>query len=81
MESRFNTQTLITWVVMVLCAGLVLYPLVFLVQVALNTGDAQTWPPAQYGLDNFDGLLRAPKVAEYLARRGPGDRHGGADWL
>jgi len=62
MESRFNTQTLITWVVMVLCAGLVLYPLVFLVQVALNTGDAQTWPPAQYGLDNFDGLLRAPKV-------------------
>ena len=62
MESRFNTQTLITWVVMAICAGLVLYPLVFLVQMALNSGDAQTWPPAQYGLDNFDGLLRNPKI-------------------
>ena len=62
MASRFSAQTLITWVVMVICAGLVLYPLVFLVQMALNIGDAQSWPPEQYGLDNFDGLLRNPKV-------------------
>jgi iron(III) transport system permease protein len=62
MESRFSVQTLITWIVMVICAGLVLYPLVFLVQMALNIGDAQTWPPEHYGLNNFDGLLRNPKV-------------------
>ncbi|MBM3225425.1 MAG: iron ABC transporter permease, partial [Candidatus Tectomicrobia bacterium] len=62
MASRFNTQTLLTGVVMVICAGLVLYPLVFLVQVALNTGDPQAWPPEQYGIDNFDGLFRSPKV-------------------
>ncbi|MGE3539600.1 MAG: ABC transporter permease [Candidatus Tectimicrobiota bacterium] len=62
MESRFNTQTLLTWVVILICAGLVLYPLVFLVQVALNTGDPQAWPPEQYGVDNFDGLFRSPKV-------------------
>ena len=48
---------------MVFCAGLVLYPLVFFsCQMALNSGDAQTWPPEQYGLDNFDGLFRNPKI-------------------
>lgn len=62
MQSRFNAQTLITWGVMVFCAGLVLYPLAFLIQVALNTGDSQVWPPVQYGFDNFDGLFRSPKV-------------------
>jgi iron(III) transport system permease protein len=62
MFARVNVQALITAVVIVFCAGLVLYPLVFLGQVALNIGDAQTWPPEQYGLDNFDGLLRSPRV-------------------
>ena len=37
MAPRFSAQTLITWVVMVICAGLVLYPLVFLCCVMLAT--------------------------------------------
>jgi iron(III) transport system permease protein len=62
MVARFNTQTLITALVMLFCAGLVLYPMFFLGQVALNTGDPQQWPPEQYGVDNFDGIFRSPRV-------------------
>lgn len=57
-----NVQKLSTAVIILFCAGLVLYPLFFLGQVALNTGDPQAWPPEQYGIDNFDGLFRSPRV-------------------
>ena len=41
-----------------LVAGLlVLYPVVFLLQAALNTGDPEARPPTAYGFDNFAGLL------------------------
>jgi iron(III) transport system permease protein len=62
MAARFNTQTLLTALVMLFCAGLVLYPMFFLGQVALNTGDPQQWPPEQYGLGNFDGIFQSPKI-------------------
>jgi iron(III) transport system permease protein len=62
MLARFNTQTLLSALVMVFCAGLVLYPMFFLGQVALNTGDPQQWPPEEYGLGNFDGIFRSPTI-------------------
>jgi iron(III) transport system permease protein len=62
MVARLRTQTLITGLVMLFCAGLVLYPMFFLGQVALNTGDPQAWPPEEYGLDNFAGLFQSPRV-------------------
>ncbi|HEY7205557.1 MAG TPA: iron ABC transporter permease [Methylomirabilota bacterium] len=39
-------------------AILVLYPIVFLVQASLSTGDPQARPPEAYGLDNFTDLPR-----------------------
>jgi len=39
-------------------AILVLYPVVFLVQASLSTGDPQARPPEAYGLDNFTDLPR-----------------------
>ena len=46
-----------------LVAGLlVLYPVAFLLQAALNTGDPEARPPTEYGLDNFAGLLDYPQI-------------------
>jgi len=39
-------------------AILVLYPIYFLFQAALNVGDAEAKPPVEYGLDNFFALGR-----------------------
>jgi len=39
-------------------AILVLYPIVFLIQASLSTGDPQARPPEAYGLDNFADLGR-----------------------
>src|ERR1043166_9693606 len=41
---------------------LVLYPVGFLLQAALNTGDPEARPPTEYGLDNFAGLLAYPQI-------------------
>ncbi len=44
-------------------AGLfVLYPVAFLLQAALNTGDPEARPPTEYGFDNFAGLLAYPQI-------------------
>ncbi|MDR3535069.1 MAG: ABC transporter permease subunit, partial [Acetobacteraceae bacterium] len=44
------------------CSALVLYPLVFLVTESLNIGDAQTFPPDEYGLTNYTDLADEPRV-------------------
>jgi iron(III) transport system permease protein len=41
---------------------LVLYPVAFLLQAALNTGDPEARPPTEYGLENFAGLLAYPQI-------------------
>lgn len=51
-----------TFAVIFICAGFVIYPLLFLGLIAVNTGDPQAWPPRQYGLDNLDGLFRNPAI-------------------
>jgi iron(III) transport system permease protein len=55
-------QKLIFFVVVSVCGGFVLYPLAFLVLIALNTGPPAAWPPEQYGLANFAGLADSPAV-------------------
>ena len=55
-------QKLIFFVVVSVCGGFVLYPLAFLVLMALNTGPPTAWPPEQYGLANFAGLAHSPAV-------------------
>src|ERR1051325_9050229 len=46
-----------------LVAGLlVLYPVAFLLQAALNVGDPEARLPTEYGLDNFAGLLAYPQI-------------------
>jgi iron(III) transport system permease protein len=46
-----------------LVAGfLVLYPVFYLLQAALNTGDPEARPPTQYGFDNFAALLDYPQI-------------------
>jgi iron(III) transport system permease protein len=41
---------------------LVLYPVAYLLQAALNTGDPEARPPSEYGFDNFAGLLAYPQI-------------------
>jgi iron(III) transport system permease protein len=43
-------------------AVLVLYPVFYLLQAALDVGDPQTRPPTAYGLDNFAALLNYPQI-------------------
>jgi len=46
-----------------LVAGLlVLYPVAYLLQAALNIGDPEARPPTAYGFDNFAGLLAYPQI-------------------
>jgi iron(III) transport system permease protein len=55
-------QKLIFFVVVSVSGGFVLYPLAFLVLMALNTSPPTAWPPEQYGLANFTGLADSPAV-------------------
>jgi iron(III) transport system permease protein len=41
---------------------LVLYPVFFLFQAALDVGDPQVRPPTAYGLDNFSGIFAYPQI-------------------
>ena len=53
----------VTGALVALVAGiLVLYPVFFLLQAALDTGDPEARPPSAYGLDNFAGLLQYPQI-------------------
>jgi iron(III) transport system permease protein len=70
-ESKVAARLLASWkspqaiagaVVAVIAGLLVLYPVAFLLQAALNTGDPEARPPTEYGLDNFTGLLSYPQI-------------------
>jgi iron(III) transport system permease protein len=51
-----STPTLVGGAVAVVAAALVLYPIYFLFQAALNVGDPEAKPPTDYGFDNFVNL-------------------------
>jgi len=52
----FSAPALAGALVAIVAGLLVLYPVAFLLQAALNTGDPEARPPTQYGLENFARL-------------------------
>src|SRR3954449_6593450 len=61
--ARWRSPQALAGAFVALVAGLfVLYPVVFLLQAALNTGDPEARPPTEYGLGNFAGLLAYPQI-------------------
>src|SRR5256714_10569504 len=59
---NFPPQALAGALVALVAGLLVLYPVAFLLQAALNTGDPEARPPAEYGFENFAGLLAYPQI-------------------
>jgi iron(III) transport system permease protein len=48
--------------VAVVAGLLVLYPVFYLLQAALNVGDQDARPPTEFGFENFAGLLAYPQI-------------------
>ncbi len=60
-----RSQGIEKWIaplLLLFCGVLVLYPLVYLVTESLNIGDAQTFPPEEFGVGNYTDLFEEPKV-------------------
>jgi iron(III) transport system permease protein len=57
-----SAQQLAGYGVAAVAAVLVLYPVFFLFQAALDVGDPQVRPPTAYGFDNFSGILQYPQI-------------------
>src|SRR3954466_9124239 len=57
-----SSQQLAGYGVAAVAAVLVLYPVFFLFQAALDVGDPQGRPPTAYGLDNFSGIFQYPQI-------------------
>ena len=55
-RSLVSAQKMAGYGVAAVAAVLVLYPVFFLLQAALDVGDPQVRPPTAYGLDNFSAL-------------------------
>ena len=47
---------------LLVCGVLVFYPLIYLVTESFNIGDAQTFPPEEYGIGNYTELFEEPKI-------------------
>jgi iron(III) transport system permease protein len=61
-RSAISAQQLAGYGVAAVAAVLVLYPVFFLFQAALDVGDPQVRPPTAYGFDNFNGILQYPQI-------------------
>ena len=61
-RSLISAQKIAGYGVAAVAAVLVLYPVFFLLQAALDVGDPQVRPPTAYGFDNFDGILQYPQI-------------------
>jgi len=61
-RSLISAQKIAGYGVAAVTAVLVLYPVFFLLQAALDVGDPQVRPPTAYGFDNFDGILQYPQI-------------------
>ncbi len=60
--SPLSVQKMAGYGVAAVAAVLVLYPVFYLLQAALDVGDPQVRPPTEYGLDNFSGILQYPQI-------------------
>ena len=61
-RSQMSGQKVAGLLVGLVSAGLVLYPIFYLIQASLNVGDPQARPPEQYGLANYAGILRYSQI-------------------
>src|SRR3954466_13897124 len=59
---NFSAPAIAGAVVAVIAGLLVLYPVAYLLQAALNVGDPEARPPTEYGFENFAGLLNYPQI-------------------
>lgn len=60
--SSISAQKIAGYGVAAVAAVLVLYPVFYLLQAALDVGDPQVRPPTAYGFDNFNGILQYPQI-------------------
>jgi iron(III) transport system permease protein len=60
--SSISAQKIAGYGVAAVAAVLVLYPVFYLLQAALDVGDPQIRPPTAYGFDNFNGILQYPQI-------------------
>jgi iron(III) transport system permease protein len=60
--SMISAQKIAGYGVAAVAAVLVLYPVFFLLQAALDVGDPQMRPPTAYGFDNFSGIFQYPQI-------------------
>jgi iron(III) transport system permease protein len=61
-RSLISAQKTAGYGVAAVAAVLVLYPVFFLLQAALDVGDPQVRPPTAYGFDNFNGIFQYPQI-------------------
>jgi iron(III) transport system permease protein len=59
---RPSSQAVVTAAILVFCGTLVLYPLIYLVALSVNTGDAQTFPPEEIGAEHYEDLIESWQV-------------------
>ena len=57
-----SAQKMAGYGVAAVAAILVLYPVFFLLQAALDVGDPQVRPPTAYGFGNFNGIFQYPQI-------------------
>ncbi len=57
-----GTNMWIAPLLLLVCGVLVFYPLIYLVTESFNIGDAQIFPPEEYGMDNYWELFEEPKI-------------------
>jgi iron(III) transport system permease protein len=60
--SLISAQKIAGYGVAAVAAVLVLYPVFFLLQAALDVGDPEVRPPTAYGFDNFNGIFQYPQI-------------------
>src|ERR1044071_9695043 len=59
---NFSAPAIAGAMVAVIAGLLVLYPVAYLLQAALNVGDPDARPPTEFGFENFAGLLNYPQI-------------------
>src|SRR5690348_12969641 len=52
-----SLRNIVMPLIVLLCGALVLYPIGFLINESLNVGDPATFPPEEYGFDNYTNLI------------------------
>lgn len=62
-----GAQGVATALIILLCGGLVLYPIVYLVLLSFNTGDPETFPPDALGFDNYTNLIDDSRIISNTA--------------